>query len=292
MTIAFVLSGGANLGAVQVGMLRALAEHDIVPDLPVGTSAGALNAAYLAGHGTGKDAVDALAAVWRPLRAWQLFRPDPRRALGALLKHSAAVFSDRGLRELAERHLGFERLEDAPIPLSVIATDLVTGEEVTLRTGPAVEAVLASCAIPGMLPPVSWHGRTLVDGGLADNTAISQAVQAGAERVYVLPCGYPCALSRPPRTAFGTLVQATMLLVHQRLLRDIERYTGQVDLVVLPPPCPLSVSALDFSHADELIRRAHDESTRFLAVDGGIRLQPAGHIGMHTHRADSPVEVA
>lgn len=288
MTTAFVLSGGGNLGALQVGMLQAIVERGITPDLLVGTSAGAFNAAYLASHGAQQDAIDELGAVWRSLRTWKLFRPDLRRALSTLLGRSTAVLGDHGLRELIERHLTFKRLEDAGIPMMVVATDLLSGEEVALDCGPAPEAILASSAIPGMLPPVTWGERTLVDGGLADNTAISWAVRAGAEQIYVMSCGYPCALSSPPRTALGTLTQTLALLGHQRLLRDIALYAGKADLVVLPPPCPLSVNPMDFRHADELIQRAHREAARFLAVDGGRRTDPTAHIDMHTHAAGLP----
>ncbi|GAA4488178.1 patatin-like phospholipase family protein [Rhodococcus olei] len=283
MATAFVLSGGASLGAVQVGMLGAIAERGIAPDLLVGTSAGALNAGYLAGHGAQPDAIAGLGALWRSLRTWQLFRPDPRRAVNTLLGRGTAVFGAQGLHELLDRHLTFSRLEDAGIALQVIATDLLTGEEVALDSGPAAAAILASSAIPGMLPPVTCGERTLVDGGLADNAAISRAVQAGAGTIYVLPCGYPCALTSPPRSALGTLTQAMALLVHQRLLHDITLYASEADLIVLPPPCPLSVNPMDFGHADELIRRAHTEAAKFLAVDGGRREDPAAHIRMHTH---------
>lgn len=285
MTTAFVLSGGASLGAVQVGMLKALNERGLEPDLLIGTSAGAMNAAFLAGQRFDADAVERLGEIWRSLRRWKLFRPNARHALGALLGRSPALFTNTGLRDLIERHLGFERIQDTVIPLQVVTTDLLSGEEVTLDSGPAVEAILASCAIPGMLPSVYRDGHTLVDGGLTDNTAISQAVLAGADHVYVLPAGYPCALRQPPRSAMGTLAQAMAVLVHQRLLRDIELYAGAVDLVVIPPPCPLTVHALDFGHADELIRRSYQDATQYLATDGGRRADPAGEVGIHSHKA-------
>lgn len=290
MTTSFVLSGGGSLGAVQVGMLQALSERGIVPDTLVGTSAGALNAVFVAGSGTSPEDIASLAEVWRSLRTWQLFPPDPRRALRALLGHTDSLFSDRGLRDLVERHLVFDRLEDAPIPLTVIATDLLSGLEVALTRGPTVDAVLASCAIPGVLPPVAWGGLTLADGGLADNTAISQAVRAGADHVYVLPTGYPCSLTEPPHTPLGILGQSMAVLVHQRLVRDIEQFADRVDLVVLPPPCPVTTSALDFSNADELIRRAYDGAVDFLARDSGRREHPARHIALHAHHqvVDAP----
>lgn len=283
MTTAYVLSGGASLGAIQVGMLAALAERGVAPDLLIGTSAGALNASYLAGHGTAPAVVDGLADVWHGLHTWTLFPPNPRRAIEALLGRSNALFGDAGLRALMSRHLTFADLAEADIPLTVIASDLLSGAEVALDSGSAIEAILASSAIPGMLPPVPWGERTLVDGGLADNTAISRAVRAGADEVYVLPCGYPCTLSTPPRSALGTVMQAMTLLVHQRLLHDIELYTGKVDLVVVPAPCPLSVSPLDFSRAGTLIARAHQEAVKFLSVDGGRREHPAAMVAFHTH---------
>lgn len=282
-TTAFVLSGGANLGAVQVGMLAAISDLGVTPDLLVGTSAGALNAGFLASRGTAPEVIDDLADVWRSLRTWQLFRPDPRRAVSALLGRSPALFGNRGLHELLEKHLEFDRLEDAGIPLQVITTDLLSGEEVALTRGRAIEAILASSAIPGMLPPVAHAGRTLVDGGLADNTAISQAIDGGAQRIYVLPCGYPCALTTAPNSALGTVLQAMALLVHQRLLHDIATYADRAELIVLPPPCPLAVGPLDFGHADELITRSRAAAAAFLAIDGGRRPNPAAHIGMHTH---------
>src|SRR3954464_2652079 len=130
MTTAFVLSGGGSLGAVQVGMLRALADHGIEPDLLVGTSAGALNAAFVSGHGGGAQSVDALAEVWVGLHARALLTVDARQALRALARRGRSLCSDRGLRALLDRHLPFIRLEHAPIPLVVVATELLTGREV------------------------------------------------------------------------------------------------------------------------------------------------------------------
>lgn len=288
MTTAFVLSGGASLGAVQVGMLQALAERDIVPDLLVGTSSGALNSAYLAGHGFGIDQSEELAAIWRSLRTWQLFRPDPRRGMGALLGHTTSFFSNRGTTDLLARHLNFAQLQDAKIPLTVVATDLQSGAEVAISSGPAAPAILASIAIPGLLPPVEWHDRTLVDGGLADDAAISQAVSAGADRIYVLPCGYPCALDETPRSALAILAHAMAVMVHERLLRDIQFYADRVDLIVLPPPCPMSVNPLDFSRADHLITRSHEAAVKHLSIKGGRRKDPARLIGIHTHHRKAP----
>ena len=283
MSTAFVLSGGANLGALQVGMLRALVEHGIAPDTLVGTSAGALNAAYIANRGATADVVESLGEVWRSLSAWQLFRPSARQILGALIGRQSALFDSHGLRSLSSTHLDFDLIEQARTPLTVVATDLSTGEQVDIDHGPAAEAILASSAISGIFPAVKVDGRTLVDGGVADNTPISRAVASGAETIYVLPCGHPCAVGEPPRTVAGTILHTISLLIQKRLVRDIREYADQADFRVLPPPCPLDIGALDFSRADELIEGGYESAIRFLDVDGGRREAPADHVDFHLH---------
>lgn len=280
MTTAFVLSGGANLGAFQVGMLRALVERGVTPDLLVGASVGAVNAGYLAGHGVTADSVAALADVWRPLTAWKLFPPNPIRIAGALTGRTRAIVGDHGLRTLLSEHLTFTDVAAAPIPLSVVTTDLLTGREVAISAGPAVQAILASAAIPGLLPPVDWNGRLLIDGGIADNTPISNAVEAGVDRIYVLPCGYQCGAVEPPTNVASTLLHTMTLLIHKQLIRDVREYSAAPELVVIPPPCPVDVGPLDFSRADELMDRAYESASSFLATDGGLRDHPADHLAM------------
>ncbi len=278
MTTAFVLAGGANLGATQVGMLQALRERDITPDLLIGTSAGALNASFVSGHGFTGATLDDLADVWRSLKTWDLFPPSVRRVIGALRGQRPSMFDDSGMRELISEHLTFDLLENAPIDLTVIATDLITGDEVPLRSGPAVDSILASSALPGLLPPVPWEGRTLVDGGVSDNTALAPAVEQGADIVYVLPCGDPCTLTSPPDSVAEILLHTMALLIHRRLITDIREYSDDAELIVLPPPCPITVGALDFGRADELIIEAYSTAASFLDVDGGRRAAPAEHL--------------
>jgi NTE family protein len=147
MTTAFVLSGGGSLGVVQVGMLQALDERHIVPDILVGTSAGALNSAYLAGQGTGRQALDRLAASWIATRRSHVFPIDPRRHVMALGGSRPSLFADRGLRRLITSQLNYTHLEDASIEVHIVATDLLSGQEVVLSRGDALSAVLAStCA--------------------------------------------------------------------------------------------------------------------------------------------------
>jgi NTE family protein len=265
--VAFVLSGGASLGAIQVGMLQALYERGIAPDVIVGTSAGALNGAFIASRPQTVATAEALAGVWRDLRRGQVFPLNPFTGLLGFLGARSHLVPESGLRRLVGRHLERERLEDLPIPLHVVAVDVLTGDEVRLSGGPVLEAVLASAAIPAVLPPVEWDGRTLMDGGVANNTPISHAVDLGARRVYVLPTGHACALEEPPSGALAMALHALSLLTHRRLVEDIERHRGEVELVVLPPPCPLGIQPIDFGHAEELVERALSDARRFLAAD-------------------------
>ena len=117
MTTAFVLSGGGSLGAVQVGMLRALAERGITPDLLVGTSAGALNAVFVSAHGTSADSLDLLTSTWTALRRDDIFPVRVPQVMLALAGARDSLCDDRGLERLVRRHVGFARLEDAPIPV-------------------------------------------------------------------------------------------------------------------------------------------------------------------------------
>jgi NTE family protein len=286
VTTAFVLSGGGSLGAVQVGMLRALAERDVHPDLLIGTSAGAVNAAFLAGHGSGTAALDTLAGIWRGLRRQDVFPFAPLRHLLAVAGARPSLCSNHNLRRLIETHLPYRELEDATIPVHIVTTDLLSGREVLLSTGDAVSAVLASAAIPGVLPAVEREGLTLVDGGVADNAALSQAVALGAEEIYVLPAGFACALPGPPGSALGAAVQALTLLIEQRLVMEVAQFAGRAQLKVLPPLCPLAVSSADFRHAAELIERAHGATGRWLDSGGPSLPAPERFLSLHHHRPD------
>lgn len=288
MTTAFVLSGGGSLGAVQVGMLQALDELGIRPDLLVGTSAGAVNAAYLAGRGMNAETLADLAGVWARLRRQDVFPTDPVRHLLALRGTQTSLCSNDSLRRLVRAHLPYHRLEDAAIPVHLVATEVLSGREVLLSSGDAVDAVLASAAIPAVFPPVTVDGRPLWDGGIADNAAISQALALGADRVFVLPAGVACALDQPPRGVLASALHALSVLIEQRLIVEVAYLADRADLHVLPPLCPLGVASFDFRHGAELIDRARRASRDWLA-EGGTRLpRPERFLSLHHHRSGSP----
>jgi NTE family protein len=188
---------------------------------------------------------------------------------------------------LVAENLELGLLEDSPIPLHVITTDLLNGRELRLSSGDALEAVIASTAIPGVFPAVEHDGRLLIDGDVANNTPIVDAIELGAERIYVLPTGNACDLPEPPRGAVALLLHAMSLLVMRRLLVEVEMLRDRAELIVLPPPCPLTVPPIDFPHADELIRRGYEDSRDYLdTLEGGDAPAPLTMaMQAHRHRA-------
>ena len=290
MVTAFVLSGGASLGAAQAGMRTALSEAGVQPDLVIGTSVGAVNGAWVAGGAAPAE----LCALWRSLRRNSVFPARPVGGLLGFLGRREHLVSDSGIRGLLRDHLRFGRLEDAQVPFHVVATDILTGWDTLLSHGDAVDAILASTAIPGVLPPVRVAGRDLMDGGVVNNTPISHAIRLGADLVWVLATGYSCALVERPRGALGLALHAVTLGINQRLAADIERYSRQADLRVVPPLCPIRVAAADFSHAAELIDRAYALTRDWLATGApplplaATKLTPHGHAAGPTDRAPIP----
>lgn len=185
---AFVFSGGGNRGACQVGMLRALCERGIVPDLVVGSSIGAVNAAFFAGEPT-LEGTYLAAEMWRAVATNDVFPKGRLHGSWRFVEQREAVYPIEGLRRLVSSFLRFDRLEDSVVPLTIVATRLDDGVEEWLTEGPALEAVLASAALPAIFPAVEREGSRYIDGGVVDNTPLSVALAAGARRIYVLLCG-------------------------------------------------------------------------------------------------------
>ena len=263
MTTVFALSGGGNLGAVQVGMLRALAEAGIRPDAVVGTSVGALNGSWLAQHGPDAD-LDELASIWRGLKRAHVFPFNPRLGFAGFIGRRSHMIGNGQLRRLLAEHVHFERLEDSLLPFAVVAADVLTGEAVVLRSGPTLQAILASSAIPGVFEPVVIDGRTLVDGGIVDGTPICHAVDMGATEVWALPTGFSCGLDRAPGGALAMVLHSVAVLAGQQLARDIELFRSRVRLHVIPPPCPLDVLPHDFGKAELLMERAYEQTSAWI----------------------------
>jgi NTE family protein len=262
-------------------MLRALFRAGITPDFIVGTSVGAFNGGWLAGRGATAD-IDELATLWCGLRRGDGF---PTQLLGGLLGfvgRTDHLVPDSGLRRILKRELRFERLENALIPFHVVATNLLSGVDVLLSRGDAIDAICASSAIPGVFPAVYIYDQTLVDGGVVNNCPISHAIHLGASTVYVLPCGYACALDKPPKSALGTALQAVSLLVQQRLRIEAQQYAASCELYIAPVLCPIKIPPTDFSKAAQMIAASDALTTSWLADPTLPRVDP---LEPHTHAA-------
>lgn len=263
---AFVLAGGGSLGAIQVGMLRALAESGIEADLVIGSSVGAINAAYFAGDPS-LDGITNLEKLWRGLRRTDIMPLCWRRLLGFLRRRDHLVPSD-GLRRLLDLHLPYRQLQDAALPVHVVATDVLSGEAVVLSRGPATQAILASSAIPAAFAPVEVDGRLLCDGAVASSTPVGAAVARGARRLIVLPTGSTQGLQSAPVGAIASVLHAITLLTARQLAGELDQLGDSTECHILPTACPMDVSPFDFSRTSELIQGAYLSTMRWLEKGG------------------------
>jgi NTE family protein len=260
--VAAVLSGGGNHGAGQVGMLRALSEHGIRPDLVVGCSIGALNGAAYAQNPTA-EGLERLDRLWRGLGEAGILPSSWWNAFAIARKGEAIHTNDR-LRGLLEGLLEVERFEDLRLRYQCVATDVLGVKEVWFSSGPLVDPILASAALPGILPSVEIDGVRYLDGAIVNDVPISRAVALGATTIYVLHCG---TIDRPrpePRRPFDVAVQAYWVARHHRFKRDLETLPPGIEAIVLPTGQTPSLRYNDFTHSGELLDTAYAASDRFL----------------------------
>lgn len=265
---AFVFSGGANLGAEQAGMTEALFEAGIRPDVVVGTSIGAANAAFLAADPSVERARE-LSALWRRVRPGDVFPLNPLRIARAIWR-GGALFSTEPFRWMLEREIPYSRIEDAAVPLRIVATRFEDGAEVVFESGPVLDAILASTSLPGVFAPQEVDGRLYLDGGLVDHVPLGPAMEAGADTLYVLSVGFPCPPPADHRSARAVLLHSVGILLSQRIRLDgahIPEHHPSLRILRIPPVCT-QVGLRDFSRTAELIERARTQTAAFLARQG------------------------
>lgn len=246
-------------------MLEALLAAGIRPDVLVGTSIGAANAAFLAADPSVEGA-RALSDVWRSVRSRDVFPISPLSTLRTL-RGKGALFDATAWRRFLERNLTYQSFEEAGAPLRIVATSFETGSSVTLGSGSVIDAILASTALPGIFPPHEIGGELFLDGGLVDQVPLSAALDEGATDIYVLSVGFPCPPPRDKRSPRSVLLHSLGILLSQRTRLDeidIPIHHPGVNIVRIPPVCT-QMGLRDFSHTDELIRRARRQTQEFLA---------------------------
>ena len=258
--IAVVLSGGGNRGVVQVGMLRALLEAGVRPDVVVGTSVGSLNGAALA-RDPSDGGLDELESVWLGLSREQLFADGRLTRAWRLASRASHLWGNEGLAAAIDA-FGVQDFSELALPFRVIACDLATGGEAVFCSGPLKPALLASCALPGVYAPVEHDGRLLVDGGVVNNVPVSHALAGPVERVYV--CDTSADLdAQLPRSAIEVIMRSFAIARQGRARRDQERYLGDPRVVFLPRVVDRR-RPFDFSGAEALIDAGYTSARDFL----------------------------
>jgi len=259
----FVLGGGGNLGAVQVGMLEAVIDRGYRPDALVGCSVGALNAAAVAADPS-PAGVQRLKEIWLALRTEHLFPPGRLSAVRLLTRRSRSMCPSDGLVGLMKEALVFERFEESPVPFEVVATSLATGTERWFGTGEILPALTASAALPGVYPPVEINGELLIDGGVVNNVPISRALDMGATRLIIFHVGN---FSRPrpaPKRPLDVLLQSFSIARSHRFGADIARLPAGVEAMVIPGVDPGPLRYNDMSHSRQLIERGRAAAAAYL----------------------------
>lgn len=231
---AFVLGGGGVLGAVEVGMLRALLERGIRPDLILGTSVGALNGALVAREPS-LDSVSRVVELWRTVAEGDdLYTDKPFRSVRRVVSTGTHLYSPEPLIALMRREFGDLRFEDLPVRFQVCAAHIERSAEHWFTTGPVVEAVIASAAVPGLLPPAKVDGQHYLDGGIVNSIPLGRAVRLGATRVFVLQVG---RIDRPltvPKRPWEVARVSFEIARRHRFVREIDELPDEVEAHVLP----------------------------------------------------------
>jgi NTE family protein len=255
-------------------MLRALVERGILPDVVVGTSAGAINGAVLAATPT-LEGVEQLAEVWRSLHGDQIF-PDSRLARAwNVLRRGTHLFSNAGLQAVVD-HIPVERFEDLAIPLRVVTCDFETGEEVVLAAGPVRPAIMASAALPGVFPPIEHGGRVYIDGGVVNNVPLRHALMGPIQRIYVLNVTGGVT-DAPPRTPLDVTLRAFAIARNRRYELELQVAPSDVQVLELPRPED-GRSIFDFTGGDTIIEEAHALASRYLdGLEGSVTPIDAAH---------------
>jgi len=273
--VAFVLSGGGPLGALQVGAMRAMFEHGIVPELIVGTSVGALNAAFIAFDPTREGSIK-LESTWRTLANEDLFPTSRLKAPWTrFLMRGDRVFENSGIRRIVLGGLGEVMFGDARIPLAVIGADLETGEERIFASGAVLPALLASTALPGIYPPVAVDGRPYIDGGVANNVPVAPALAMGAGTVYVLDTTAVNHRRRDLNRPLDYLMHAFTLSRGSRY--RVELPYLQAGARVIPVPVPrldFHVPLASLEYSGRLIDISYETADLFLSGPGTGEVPP------------------
>ncbi len=270
--IAFVLGGGGGpFGAHEVGMLRALIERDIVPDLVLGTSIGAINGVAIAADPS-PAGIERLTEAWSDIDRSQVFDSSVVRQLARLARTRTHLHSNAWLCTMLGALLPVERIEDLAVPFQCVAASIERACEHWFADGPIVPAVVASASVPGLLAPVEIGGEHFIDGGVVNSIPLNRAIALGATQVYVLHVGRLDRPLEPPRSPWEVALVAFEIARRHRFVGDLAAIPSGIDVHVLAtgqadPPRFTDRSQFryrDTTQVGERISHAHEASARYL----------------------------
>jgi NTE family protein len=270
MTTAFVLGGGGVLGAVEVGMLRALFEHGITPDLVLGTSVGALNGAMVARRPE-LGVIDRLTELWRgaSVSGGSGYGDNRLRTVRRAVATGTHIYSAKPLKQRLVEEFGDVTFEDLPVRFQVCAASIERAAEHWFDSGPVVDAVVASAAVPGLLPPAKVGDEHYLDGGIVNSIPLGRAVQLGATRVFVLQVG---RIDRPlsvPKRPWEVARVSFEIARRHRFQRELSELPEGVTCHVLPAKGTSERddtiwAARDFGSVERRIESTYQASTDYL----------------------------
>ncbi|MCA1726574.1 MAG: patatin-like phospholipase family protein [Actinobacteria bacterium] len=269
--VAYVLGGGGHWGAYEVGMLRALLERDLIPDVIVGTSVGALNGAAIAAAPM-PETVELLRSIWLGLDEDRIFGGSFFAGAANFMRTRTHLHSNAPLRKLLDDLLPAKTFEELKVPFQCVAASIERASEHWFHEGPLVPAILASAAVPGILPPVEIGGEHYLDGGIVNSIPISRAVELGATEIYVLHVGRIERELVAPRTPLQVAMVAFEIARRHRFARDLATLPQGVTAHVLPTGEPKGgrvaplkeLNYRDFKAVDGRIQRAYKASAAHL----------------------------
>ncbi|WP_238993254.1 patatin-like phospholipase family protein [Nocardioides caldifontis] len=271
---AFVLGGGGVLGAAEVGMLRALFQAGIRPDLLLGTSVGALNGALVATHGPGPEVTDRLAQLWESAAGGkEVYGDGPVRQVSRAVRTGTHLHDSSGLRRRLHEELGDRTFDDLVVPFQCCAASIERAAEHWFTAGRVVDAVMASAAVPGLLEPAAVDGEHFLDGGIVNSIPVGRAVECGADRIFVLQVGRVERPLRPPRRPWDVARVSFEIARRHRFHHDMARLPEGTTAHVLPtgggsPKDDSLLAYRSFAKVRDRIDAAYDATGRYLAEHG------------------------
>ena len=270
---ALVLGGGGRWGAVEVGMLQALDEAGIKPDLILGTSIGAFNGSVIADD-PGPSGVDRLTAFWEEVTGADLFGGTLLRRMRSVATLKPALHETSEIRRILERVHGDRLIEELVIPFQCVAASIERSAEHWFTSGPIVDAVLASSAVPALFPPVEIGGEHFYDGGLVNSVPLGRAVELGASVIFVLQVGrVETALRAPEKLHEAALISFEIARRH-RFATTMEHLPEGIEVHLLPSGNPVAFDDRrqlrwsDTGSTSALIEGAYEASREYLSRAG------------------------